>query len=200
MCYEDSTNLGLRDRPGGTITGSISCGEAVTIQETSENGTNNYCDYYYKVSTGSKSGYVCGYFVNTTKLTPKAENYYSQNGNKTSYTNELKNKGFPDSYIPYLLEIHARHPNWKFTAENVNKNFTNAVIGESGNGTSLIQESAFSQGYFSMNSNTFNILTDTFSYFPDEGDFLNASKESIAYFMDPRNYLNYRYIHSKNSY
>ena len=194
MCYEDSTNLGLRATPGGTSVGSISCGEAVTIQETYESGTNTSCDYYYKVSTGSKSGYVCGYFVNTIKLTPKAETYYSTNGNKATYTNELKNKGFPDSYIPYLLEIHARHPNWKFSAENVNKNFTNAVIGESGNGTSLIQASAFSQGYFSMNSNTFNILADKFSYYPDEGDFLNASKESIAYFMDPRNYLNYKYI------
>lgn len=194
MCYEDSTNLGLRDKPGGTSVGTISCGEAVNIIDTYENGTNTKCDYYYKVSTGSKSGYVCGYFVNTTKLTPKAEKYYTDNKNKDSYTNELKNKGFPDSYIPYLLEIHARHPEWKFTAENVKKDFTSAVNGESGNGTSLIQESAFSQGYFSMNSNTFNILTDKFSYYPEEGNFLNASKESIAYFMDPRNYLNYKYI------
>lgn len=194
MCYEDSTDLGLRSKPGGSSVGTVSCGQAVTIEDTYENGTNTTCDYYYKVNTGSKSGYVCGYFVNTTKLTPKAQNYYNDNNNKESYTNELKNKGFPDSYIPYLLEIHARHPNWKFTAENVKKDFTNVVNGESGNGTSLIQESAFSQGYFSMNSNTFDILNDKFSYYPDEGNFLNASKESIAYFLDPRNYLNYKYI------
>lgn len=194
MCYEDTGSLSLRSTPGGSSVGKVDCGQVVTIESVSENGTNTNCDYYYKVKVGSSSGYVCGYFVNTTKLTPKAESYYSANGGLNSYYNTLKSKGFPDSYLPYLAEIHARHPNWVFDAEQIDFNFDNVVIGENGNGSSLLEQDYFADGYLSLNSNTFNVLNDTFSYYPNEGHFTNASQEAIAYYIDPRNYLNFKYI------
>lgn len=198
MCYEDTGSVGLRNTVNGNRTGTnVNCGEEVDVLETVEQ-PNTTCPYWYKVNTGSASGYLCGYFVNTTKLSSTAQNYYNRQMNGDSienYQDKLKSLGFPASYFPYLLEIHARHPNWNFVAEQLKLKFDDAVVGESGNGASLLQKSApFDDGYLSLDANTYNILTDSFSGYPSEPGYYNASREAIAYYMDPRNYLNEKYI------
>lgn len=193
-CYEDTTDVSLRKSPGGTSTGNkVSCGEKVKINSVSEgSGT---CGYYYNI-TDSKgnSGYVCGYFVNTTKLSSTATNYYNTNESLDSYYTTLTNKGFPESYLPYLAEIHARHPNWIFDAEIINLDFDDVIEGESAYGRNLLEGAYFSQNYRSMGINTYDILNDTFYQYPTEAGWYDASTEAIAYYMDPRTYLNEKYI------
>lgn len=194
MCYEDTGDLTLRTSPGGSSTGhKVSCGENVTINgESNGSGT---CPYYYNI-TDSKgnSGYVCGYFVNTTKLSNTAIDYYSNNGGVEAYYSILRDKGFPESYLPYLAEIHARHPNWDFIAEKINLDFNNVVNGESAYGRSLLEGTAFNENYYSMDINTYDLLNNVFSYYSTEVGYYNVSSEAIAYFLDPRNYLNEKYI------
>ena len=193
-CYEDTTDVSLRKSPCGTSTGNkVSCGEKVKINSVSEgSGT---CGYYYNI-TDSKgnSGYVCGYFVNTTKLSSTATNYYNTNESLDSYYTTLTNKGFPESYLPYLAEIHARHPNWIFDAEIINLDFDDVIEGESAYGRNLLEGAYFSQNYRSMGINTYDILNDTFYQYPTEAGWYDASTEAIAYYMDPRTYLNEKYI------
>ena len=198
MCYEDTGSVGLRSSANGSRTGAkVNCGEDVDVLETVDK-PNTTCPYWYKISTGSNTGYLCGYFVNTTKLSSTAQNYYNQQKNGDTienYTQKLKSAGFPDSYIPYLLELHARHSNWTFEAEKININFDDVVTGESGNGASLLQRKApFDDGYLSLDTNTYNILADTFKEYESEPGYYNASREAIAYYLDPRNYLNEKYI------
>lgn len=198
MCYEDTGSLSLRSSTNGSKTGiKVNCGDEVNILETVDR-PNTTCPYWYKIHDGQNSGYVCGYYVNTTKLSSTAQNYYNNKTNGdtiASYTQILTKNGFPESYHSYLLELHARHPNWIFVAEKLNMNFDDAVVGESGNGASLLQKDApFDEGYLSMDANTYNVLTDTFTSYPSEPGYYNASKEAIAYYMDPRNYLNEKYI------
>ena len=193
-CYEDTTDVSLRKSPGGATTGNkVSCGEKVKINSVSEgSGT---CGYYYNI-TDSKgnSGYVCGYFVNTTKLSSTATNYYNTNESLDSYYTTLTNKGFPESYLPYLAEIHARHPNWIFDAEIINLDFDDVIEGESAYGRNLLQGGYFSQNYLSMGINTYDILNDVFYDYSTEEGWYDASTEAIAYYMDPRTYLNEKYI------
>ena len=193
-CYEDTTDVSLRKSPGGATTGNkVSCGEKVKINSVSEgSGT---CGYYYNI-TDSKgnSGYVCGYFVNTTKLSSTAMNYYNTKESLDSYYNSLRSKGFPESYLPYLAEIHARHPNWVFEAEKINIDFNDVIEGESAYGRNLLEGAYFSQNYRSMGINTYDILNDTFYQYPTEAGWYDASTEAIAYYMDPRTYLNEKYI------
>lgn len=197
MCYEDTGSLGIRGSVNGSKTGKkVDCGEGVNIIETVDT-PNAACPYWYKITRGSDTGYICGYYVNTTKLSSTAQNYYNNRTNGDtidSYKQKLSSLGFPESYHPYLLELHARHPNWNFVAEKINLNFGDAVIGESGNGASLLQGSAFDKGYLSTSSHTYNLFTDTFSAYESEPGYYNASREAIAYYMDPRNYLNEKYI------
>lgn len=193
-CYEDTTDVSLRTEPNGNKTGKkVSCGEKVKINSVSEGSGN--CGYFYNI-TDSKgnSGYVCGYFVNTTKLSSTAMNYYNTKESLDSYYNSLRSKGFPESYLPYLAEIHARHPNWVFEAEKINIDFNDVIEGESAYGRNLLEGAYFSQNYRSMGINTYDILNDTFYQYPTEAGWYDASTEAIAYYMDPRTYLNEKYI------
>lgn len=193
-CYEDTTDVSLRTEPDGTRTGNkVSCGEKVKINSVTEGSGS--CGYYYNI-TDSKgnSGYVCGYFVNTTKLSSTAMKYYENNESLDSYYSSLRDKGFPESYLPYLAEIHARHPNWIFDVEKINIDFDDAIKGENVYGRNLLEGSAFSENYRSMGINTYDILSDTFYEFSTEKGWYDASSEALAYYMDPRTYLNEKYI------
>ena len=194
MCYEDSGDLSLRSTAGGSTTGKkVSCGEKVNINNIQE--SSGRCPYYYNVTTSSgNSGWVCGYFVNTTKLSSTAVTYYNSNGGVGNYYTTLRSKGFPDSYLPYLAEMHARHPNWNFEAEKINLDFSDVVNNESVNGRNLLEGSAFDDGFKSMASHTYDILNDKFNDYSDEPGWYNASSLAVAYFMDPRNYLNVKYV------
>lgn len=197
MCYEDTKPLGIRSSAAGGKTGkTVDCGEEVNIIETVET-PKTACPYWYKIERNDDVGYICGYFVNTTKLSSTAQNYYNNSENNEtieSYKQKLTEASFPESYHPYLLEIHARHPNWNFQAEKLEMKFSDAVTGESGLGASLLQGSAFNKGYLSPASHSYNLWTDTHIGYESEPGYYNASKEAIAYYMDPRNYLNEKYI------
>lgn len=192
-CFEDTLDLSLRKTPGGSTTGKkVSCGEVVTINSDKE--SSGICPYYYNI-TDSKgnSGYVCSYYVNTTSLSSKAKEYYKSNS-LDDYYNSLRSSSFPDSYLPYLAELHARHPNWKFVSESIPLTFDEVVDGENAYGRNLLQGSAFSENYYSMGINNYDILSNEFKSHATEGGWYDASSEAVAYYLDPRNYLNIKYI------
>ena len=192
-CFEDTGDLSLRKTPGGSTTGKkVSCGEVITINSSSE--SSGICPYYYNI-TDSKgnSGYVCGYYVNTTNLSSKAKEYYNSNS-LDDYYNSLRKSGFPDSYLPYLAELHARHPNWKFISETIPLTFDEVVSGENAYGRNLLQGSAFNENYYSMGINSYDILSNEFTSYATENGWYDASSEAVAYYLDPRNYLNIKYI------
>lgn len=199
MCYEDTGSVTLRSSANGSkLSGkTVDCGEDVKILDITET-KNNTCPYWYKIDNGKYSGYLCGYFVNTTKLSSTAQNYYNNKTNGDtieSYTSKLKNAKFPDSYIPYLLEIHARHPKWNFVADKINIDFDEAVEEESIDSRNVLQWGYFDKGYLSPASHSYDLWTDNYKEADiDDDGYYNASKEAIAYYMDPRNYLNEKYI------
>lgn len=199
MCYEDTGSVGIRNSVGGSKTGAkVDCGETVDILSTVDR-PNTTCPYWYQIKRGNDTGYICGYFVNTTKLSSTANNYYNNNASGDTiekYKQVLTNAGFPESYHPYLLELHARHPNWSFIKEQLNMSFDDAVNGEAVDGRNLLQGSVFDKGYLSTASHTYNLWNDSFNGYASEPGYYNASKEAIAYYMDPRNYLNEKYIFS----
>ena len=101
--------------------------------------------------------------------------------------------GFPDSYKTYLRQLHAKYPNWKFVPYNTGIDFATAVSKEAENDRSLI-ENAYSKYLKSNAKGDYNKSTG--SYIAKDGSsWVTASKNCIAYFMDPRNFLDDTHIY-----
>ena len=109
-----------------------------------------------------------------------------------NYSNKLKEAGFPDSYILPLSKLHAIHPNWNFI---VSKNgsgidWTTAINGEySPVYKNLICTNNLNavKPLLSTDGSVYN--TGNYKAF-DNGSCYAPSKQTIAFYMDPRNWLN----------
>lgn len=189
-CYEDATSLPMRSEAGGGYTVSnLSCGDKVDILDT-DMSTANGCYSWYKVKFGGSTGYVCGKYVTTTSLSKVAQQYY-QNHDLNKYNNNLEAAGFPDSYLPYLDELHARFPNWKFEAMNTNMDYSTVTSLESAVGVSLIQGDEV--GHRSTAGGSYNYYNDTWTV-KDGSNWYAANHATVSYYMDPRLYLKPDYV------
>lgn len=157
------------------------------------NGCNNN---WYKASYGSSVGYICSEFASIK--TVKEETYDPEEFK--DYAEYLKQLGFPDSYLPSLINLHSLHPTWQFRVFKTDLTFeemNNFEYDGYSRGWSLIEDTArYIDGYKSTESWSYNYLTDTFyNNFSGGGSSWYApSKRVIGYYMDPRNFLNERQI------
>lgn len=107
-------------------------------------------------------------------------------------TFEASISGFPESYKPYLRQLHATYPNWTFQPFNTGIDFGTAVDNEASNDRSLTHTN-YSEFLQSNASGDYN--TATGKYIAKDGStWVTASKNAVAYFMDPRNFLNDTYV------
>ncbi len=118
---------------------------------------------------------------------------FSTTAYAATYAQTLKNKGFPDSYIPYLETLHKTYPNWVFEPVNTGLDWQTAVNGErSSHGNQLIEKcSAYPTSYYCSCSSCYK----NGSYVIREGsNWVAASEIAVKYYMDPRNFLTDQYI------
>ncbi len=100
----------------------------------------------------------------------------------------IKEQGFPEDYQKALIELHKQYPYWIFNAYNTGIEWNDAVAGESKMGLNLIENSRPS-GYKSKAAGAYDSATDTYRAF-DGNSWVAVSTGAVAYFMDPRNFLN----------
>lgn len=93
---------------------------------------------------------------------------------------------FPESYKPYLRELHAKYPNWVFEPMITGLDW-NVVVTEEYGEVSLVQSSATSKIFKSYDSDDYNFDTGSFVF--KDGGFVQANMFAVEYFMDPRNFL-----------
>ncbi|MCR5737451.1 MAG: SH3 domain-containing protein [Eubacterium sp.] len=123
-----------------------------------------------------------------------ASGYQSKNVQAADTAFEKSIASFPESYKSYLRTLHIQYPNWKFVAYNTGIDFQTAVNAEFTNDRSLI-ENSFSK-LLKSNELSSNYNASTGAYIAkDGGRWVAASKNCIAYFMDPRNFLDVEHIY-----
>lgn len=97
--------------------------------------------------------------------------------------------GVPKEYESYIKALLAKHPNWNFvfydTKLNWNELFSEKAQGYPGR--SLIPKS-WAISYRSTQSGSYNWRTDTWT--EHDAGWVQANAQTIAYYMDPRNFLN----------
>ncbi len=104
----------------------------------------------------------------------------------------MRAEGFPESYLPYLLELHKQHPQWRFTAFQTGLSWDHVISEEDKVGYNLITNSkpirwlSFAQG-------AYNWGTDAFVPY-DGSTWVTVSNAGLQYYMDPRNWLEESYI------
>ena len=161
----------------------LTAGTAVTVLDES-NGSDGHVWYQIQTSVSGTdiTGYIRSDFV-AIAAEPSADEQYVAG---------LIAAGFPDSYCPALLELHKKYPQWQFVPVQTNLDWNTAVEKESVTGRNLIQ-SAVNDSRKSTDQAAYQWATNTWYGFDGAG-WVSASKDYIAYCMDPRNFLNETYI------
>lgn len=182
-CVENDEPLTVRESLTGQRVDRLACNVEMTILDNKA-GSNQYCNNMYYVSYGdNKKGYVCGNYVIT-------DIEVDQNSDSVkSYKESLISSGFPESYLDDLIKLHLLHPTWTFRAFNTNLDWNAVIENESVKERNLIYYN-YGEGYRSKESYSYNYATDEYYRHPTETNWWYASPEAIAYYMDPRNYLN----------
>ena len=160
--------------------GSFKKGKKVTVvlKANPVRSTRGSSKTWYKVKAGSKYYYVCSSKV---KLIDNTTVYWDSFPDFANMTEEefeqyLTNEGFPESYKNKFRTLHKAHPNWGFVGYKTNMNWNTALSKQTSGGTSLVSGS-FPSSY----------RDGTKQY---EKGWYKASSKVVAYYMDPRNFIN----------
>lgn len=103
------------------------------------------------------------------------------------FEKKMKDQKFPDDYVSLLRKLHKQHPKWNFIAFHNNIEWKTMVEKES-----VLRKNLVSGSNVNLRS------TQEGAYDPVTGQFIpldgtswyQANSETIAYYMDPRNFLN----------
>ncbi|MCM1496378.1 MAG: SH3 domain-containing protein [Bacteroides sp.] len=136
------------------------------------------------------TGYVHADYVSTTST----GNTGALDGDFEAY---LTAQGFPESYKPYLRELHAAHTEWKFVAVQTGLDW-NTVIENERNKQGQIKNLIYGTGsapHYNWRETSvgYNWEKDSWSAY-DGTTWFAASRDIVAYYMDPRNYLQEPYV------
>ncbi len=94
---------------------------------------------------------------------------------------------FPESYKPYLRELHEKYPQWVFEPFETDLDWDTVIDNEVGV-KNLVDHNASSENLKSKESGHYNQSTG--AYIQKDGGFVVANRLAVEYFMDPRNFLN----------
>ncbi len=154
--------------------------EVIVLSETYTDELWYYVSFTYN-NNQNYTGYIRGEYVSV-----------SSDGSQTMTDEEFElqliAEGFPEDYRKYLREIHAEHPLWVFEAQHTNLDWEASVEAESVVGKNLVPNDS-PVSWKSMAEGAYNKATNSWIVF-DGKDWVAASKRLIAYYMDPRNFLN----------
>ena len=97
---------------------------------------------------------------------------------------------FPESYRQGLRNVHAVYPNYRFIADEPGMDFQELVKAEQGKKVADVLPESYRAMYDESFGYYENYDWDSGEWKMSEGRFTYASDEVIAYYLDPRNFLN----------
>ena len=174
-----TTALNIRSGPGTSYRsmGLLSINKEINILDTV---TGNDGKTWYYMEYNGINGYVAAEFI----VVSSHEEYETD----AKFEAYLDTQGFPESYKPYLRTLHAKYPNWNFRAARTGLSWNDVLEREGKLGKSLVSSSAPSS-WKSQAAGAYDPQTGKYTSF-DSGGWAAASEKIIAYYLDPRNYIN----------
>ncbi len=181
----NATTLNVRSTPGttGSVVKKLAYGAAVTVvSETAGSDGKTWYKIQFSSGSGTQEGYVRSDYIKF----PVSYSYDS------TFENYLNSQGFPESYKVSLRTLHTEHPTWVFQAQKTGLNWSNVMAAEGAVGTNLVSKSSISS-WKSTEYGAYDWNTGIWTGF-DGSSWVAASKDIVAYYMDPRNFLNDTYV------
>ena len=177
--YIEGTNVRVRTGPSleDTIIETVSHISATVIDSAKDD--ENYTWYNITYYNGSQQ--ITGYirydssYIRIVTYNPDADF-------------ETKISAFPESYRDALRNLHAAYPNWEFTPDPVKLSFSEAVALQNIGMRKQVSFSSHPVSWRSMGLGAYDWSSNT--WIVTNGGWTGASRETIAYYMDPRNFLN----------
>lgn len=175
------SNANVRVSPGtlSKVIGTVTRGDRVAVIElvTTTDDPNGY-NSWYKIRANflgeEQEGYIVSAFVNKD---PSQED--------AAFEEQIKS--FPESYKASLRALHELHPAWNFKAIQIENDWTTVVSEENKIGRSLIHSSA-DDSWKSTDPKAYDWIKNVYTPY-DGKTWVNASKDVVAYYLDPRNFL-----------
>ena len=147
-----------------TVLGEVKEGQYIWYKITYHNGTTQITGYVRSAD-----------YIRIVSYDPDA-----------SFDEQIK--AFPESYREALKQLKAAYPNWQFIPDHVNMTFANAVALES---TDMRKQVSFKSQPVSWRSMSLGSYDwNKSEWITTNGGWTGASREIVAYYMDPRNFLN----------
>ena len=172
-----SSNNSLGKVPGGA---TVKLNSEAKGQNINADGKSS--DVWYNITYNSITGWVSSLYINQIPdYVPDA-----------SFESQIA--AFPESYKPYLRELHAQYPNWKFYPDKVGLTFDKAVdletLDDERDTTSnyKVVSASSKNSWFSLGFGAYNWQSGQWVAKDDKWHV--ASREVIKHYLDPRNYLN----------
>ena len=139
---------------------------------------------FYKISLQFNSYYYTGYISKGTssKSYVETKTFKVTDGD----INQMLTLGFPKSYAEKLAKLKVSHPNWQFVPYKVNATWDEVIAGE----TKYISTNLINGSNTSLrNTEDGAYVNGKWTEFAG-GGWYSASKQTVKYFVDPRNFLN----------
>ena len=181
----NATTLNVRSTPGttGSVVKKLAYGAVVTVvSETAGSDGKTWYKIQFSSGSGTQEGYVRSDYIKF----PVSYSYDS------TFENYLNSQGFPESYKVSLRTLHTEHPTWVFQAQKTGLNWSDVMAAEGAVGTNLVSKSSISS-WKSTEYGAYDWNTGIWTGF-DGSSWVAASKDIVAYYMDPRNFLNDTYV------
>lgn len=186
------TNVNVRQGPSTSdrILTKVQGGQALTVLDQP-----NSQWYHVQFTQGGTAytGYVHADYVSIIN-TGTPDPGPSGDSDFESY---LSAQGFPETYKPYLRSLHAKHPEWKFVAMQTGLDW-NTVIENERNKPGQIKNLIWTSGsapHYNWRETEVGYSWVADTWYPYDGtNWFAASRDIVAYYMDPRGYLDETYI------
>ncbi|HIS38965.1 MAG TPA: hypothetical protein IAB45_05595 [Candidatus Onthousia faecavium] len=175
-------NKYFREKPGGralneaVTDGVLLKGMEVDVLDTNTPAGNGCKNNWYQVSYNGYTGYICS---SNQAIISKAE--VDLEGD---FEQEMLAQGFKESYLPYLKALHEKHPNWVFTAVKTGLDFEEAVTNENIGDINVVDGDDES-----LRSKEYPYYQNGQYIAPSEAGWYVASRNTVSYYLDPRNFL-----------
>lgn len=157
--------------------------ETVSIHEIVKDSFGNI---WYKITGNSLSGYACAQLNGAEPYIVINDTYETDE----AFEAHLSAQNFPEDYKAKLRAIHMQYPKWVFKAEHLKTTWATALAEECKFKVKTVN--TIYNSWKSMEDGAYN--WDTGTYVNIDGGYVMAAPSLVAYYLDPRNWLDSTYL------